>query len=97
MGPDSAAGLRRAARLLRKDVFQCIALDRPVPTAWWHAGAPVSFCDLVNAGLMTRDIEPGDFLDPDGYAVVYTVIGKISFVDHYGHRWVLGTSEKWEK
>jgi hypothetical protein len=97
LGPDSAAGLHRAARLLRKDVFQCIELDRRVPTARWVAGVPIAFGDLVAAGLVRRDIEPGDFLDPDGYTVIYTVIDKVSFVDMYGHRWVQGTSERWEK
>jgi len=83
--------------MLRRNVFQCIALDNPVPTAWWHAGAPISFCDIVNAGLMTRDIEPGDFLDPDGYVVVYTVTGRVSFKDSCGKRWTLGTTDRWYK
>jgi hypothetical protein len=97
LGPDSRSGLRRAARLLRKEVFRAITLDDPVPTAYGSLTAPVDFSVLVNAGLMSRHTEPGDFMDPDGFAVVYTVIDKLSFVDQWGHRWVLGTTEKWEK
>lgn len=97
LGPDNVRVLRRAARLLRKEVFHAITLDDPVLTALWVAGPQLAFGDLVNAGLMSRDILPGDFLDPDGYVVEYTVTDKVSFVDSYGKRWVFGTAERWGK
>lgn len=94
-GPDSAAGLRRAARLLRKGVLCGVSLDEPVPTAYRASGAPISFCDLVAAGVMQRGRFPG--WDADSFDTVYTVIDRVTFVDWYGHRWVYGTSETWEK
>jgi len=95
-GPEHPRSLRRAARLLRKGVILALTLEQPVTTALWVAGArSMAFGDLMNAGLMVRTTEPG--YSRDEYAVRWTVTARVSFVDSYGHRWVEGTTDVWEK
>jgi hypothetical protein len=95
LGPEHPRSLRRAGRLLRKGVIHALTLEQPVTTALWVAGArSMAFGDLMNAGLMVRTTERGS--DPENFAVRWTVIEKVSFVDNYGHRWVYGTTDLWE-